>query len=149
MAESVDALVSNTSGFTSIPVRPRVWVQRKELSICKSNIWLLSFCIYVPELFPSILFKKNILLRYKYRKLTVFVFKDLWVAGCRFYNVHYSYERYYDVHFIMLYIELKRIIKFCSGQSSFYFSAIKGVNQTFERFTPFSHPKRKAVFVCY
>ena len=55
----------------------RVWVQRKELSICKSNIWLLSFCIYVPELFPSILFKKNILLRYKYRKLTVFVFKDL------------------------------------------------------------------------
>ena len=31
MAESVDALVSNTSGFTSIPVRPRVWVQKKEL----------------------------------------------------------------------------------------------------------------------
>ncbi len=29
MAESVDALVSNTSGFTSIPVRPRVWVPRK------------------------------------------------------------------------------------------------------------------------
>ena len=30
MAESVavDALVSNTSGFTSIPVRPRVWVHR-------------------------------------------------------------------------------------------------------------------------
>ena len=28
MAESVDALVSNTSGFTSIPVRPRVWVQK-------------------------------------------------------------------------------------------------------------------------
>ena len=26
MAELVDALVSNTSGFTSIPVRPRVWV---------------------------------------------------------------------------------------------------------------------------
>ena len=38
MAESVDALVSNTSGVTSIPVRPRVWVQEKELSICKSNI---------------------------------------------------------------------------------------------------------------
>ena len=37
-AESVDALVSNTSGVTSIPVRPRVWVQEKELSICKSNI---------------------------------------------------------------------------------------------------------------
>ena len=30
MAESVDALVSNTSGFTSIPVRPRVWVRRGE-----------------------------------------------------------------------------------------------------------------------
>ena len=30
MAESVDALVSNTSGFTSIPVRPRVWVQKRE-----------------------------------------------------------------------------------------------------------------------
>ena len=29
MAELVDALVSNTSGFTSIPVRPRVWVPRK------------------------------------------------------------------------------------------------------------------------
>ena len=36
MAESVDALVSNTSGFTSIPVRPRVWVQNKKLSIEKS-----------------------------------------------------------------------------------------------------------------
>ena len=33
MAESVDALVSNTSGFTSIPVRPRVWVQEKSLNI--------------------------------------------------------------------------------------------------------------------
>ena len=29
MAESVDALVSNTSGVKSIPVRPRVWVLRK------------------------------------------------------------------------------------------------------------------------
>ena len=38
MAESVDALVSNTSGVTSIPVRPRVWVQGKELSICEPNI---------------------------------------------------------------------------------------------------------------
>ena len=32
MAESVDALVSNTSGFTSIPVRPRVWVQKEKVS---------------------------------------------------------------------------------------------------------------------
>ena len=39
MAESVDALVSNTSGFTSIPVRPRVWVQRKrEFQFAKQNI---------------------------------------------------------------------------------------------------------------
>ena len=30
MAESVDALVSNTSGFTSIPVRPRVWVRKEK-----------------------------------------------------------------------------------------------------------------------
>jgi hypothetical protein len=30
MAELVDALVSNTSGFTSIPVRSRVWVLRKQ-----------------------------------------------------------------------------------------------------------------------
>ena len=28
MAELVDALVSNTSGVKSIPVRSRVWVQR-------------------------------------------------------------------------------------------------------------------------
>ncbi len=30
MAESVDALVSNTSGFTSIPVRPRIY----QLPLC-------------------------------------------------------------------------------------------------------------------
>ena len=30
MAESVDALVSNTSRFTPVPVRPRLWVQKKE-----------------------------------------------------------------------------------------------------------------------
>ena len=29
MAESVDALVSNTSRFTPVPVRPRLWVQSK------------------------------------------------------------------------------------------------------------------------
>jgi hypothetical protein len=33
MAELVDALVSNTSGFTSMPVRSRLWVQNKRLSI--------------------------------------------------------------------------------------------------------------------
>ena len=29
MAELVDALVSNTSGFTSMPVRSRLWVQKR------------------------------------------------------------------------------------------------------------------------
>ena len=29
MAESVDALVSNTNGVTPVPVRPRLWVQSK------------------------------------------------------------------------------------------------------------------------
>ena len=32
MAESVDALVSNTSGFTSMPVRSRLWVLNGESS---------------------------------------------------------------------------------------------------------------------
>ena len=30
MAELVDALVSNTSGFTSMPVRSRLWVQQEK-----------------------------------------------------------------------------------------------------------------------
>ena len=41
MAESVDALVSNTSGFTSIPVRPRVWVREGE------SFKTFSFFLYV------------------------------------------------------------------------------------------------------
>ncbi len=49
MAESVDALVSNTSGFTSIPVRPRVWVlKRREfsgLSLFFCYVSLLSICV--------------------------------------------------------------------------------------------------------
>ena len=32
MAELVDALVSNTSGFTSMPVRSRLWVQQNSVS---------------------------------------------------------------------------------------------------------------------
>ena len=32
MAELVDALVSNTSGFTSMPVRSRLWVQGQRIS---------------------------------------------------------------------------------------------------------------------
>ena len=49
MAESVDALVSNTSGVTSIPVRPRVWVQDKGLNICLLDIQTFSFLSIVPK----------------------------------------------------------------------------------------------------
>ena len=44
MAESVDALVSNTSGFTSIPVRPRVWVQEttdNSMIISRFYFWVV------------------------------------------------------------------------------------------------------------
>ena len=40
MAESVDALVSNTSGFTSIPVRPRVWVQEKGVVVSTAPFFM-------------------------------------------------------------------------------------------------------------
>ena len=33
MAELVDALVSNTSGFTSMPVRSRLWVQGRRAGL--------------------------------------------------------------------------------------------------------------------
>ena len=36
MAESVDALVSNTNGVTPVPVRPRLWVRQTP---CKSLIY--------------------------------------------------------------------------------------------------------------
>ena len=48
MAESVDALVSNTSGVTSIPVRPRVWVQIKLNDL--NNRLAFSF-MHNPEIF--------------------------------------------------------------------------------------------------
>ncbi len=35
MAELVDALVSNTSGFTSMPVRSRLWVRKYKLIFLK------------------------------------------------------------------------------------------------------------------
>ena len=47
MAESVDALVSNTSGFTSIPVRPRVWVQEEKFE--RASLFLFCYgniCAY-------------------------------------------------------------------------------------------------------
>ena len=37
MAESVDALVSNTSGVTPVPVRPRLWVQLKKRKVLNLN----------------------------------------------------------------------------------------------------------------
>ena len=46
MAESVDALVSNTSGFTSIPVRPRVWVQKGEsFKLSPFLLWYIQFVL--------------------------------------------------------------------------------------------------------
>ena len=38
MAESVDALVSNTSGVTPVPVRPRLWVQLKRRKVLIFNV---------------------------------------------------------------------------------------------------------------
>ena len=46
MAESVDALVSNTSGVTPVPVRPRLWVQEKDSALR----WVF---LIVPLLNPS------------------------------------------------------------------------------------------------
>ena len=50
MAESVDALVSNTNGVTPVPVRPRLWVRifkRKALELKKFQrlfCILLEYC---------------------------------------------------------------------------------------------------------
>ncbi len=41
MAELVDALVSNTSGFISMPVRSRLWV----LKILDNYLIVKDFCI--------------------------------------------------------------------------------------------------------
>ena len=37
MAESVDALVSNTNGVTPVPVRPRLWVLKIKRKALKLN----------------------------------------------------------------------------------------------------------------
>ena len=47
MAESVDALVSNTSGFTSMPVRPRLWVRKEKPSIFKYLAFLFLYFSFV------------------------------------------------------------------------------------------------------
>ena len=51
MAESVDALVSNTSRFTPVPVRPRLWVHKERnesfslflLVVARADLW--SMCV--------------------------------------------------------------------------------------------------------
>ncbi len=75
MAELVDALVSNTSGFTSMPVRSRLWVQRekfervslfflckktkKHLVIYKKNTtFVVKFCIESKK--KNILYMQNL-----------------------------------------------------------------------------------------
>ena len=56
MAESVDALVSNTSGFTSIPVRPRVWVLKEKVQkafsffLCRF-LWISEMMVYLCHTF--------------------------------------------------------------------------------------------------
>ena len=49
MAESVDALVSNTSRFTPVPVRPRLWVLKEKFE--RTSLFFVSFndyeeCVY-------------------------------------------------------------------------------------------------------
>ena len=55
MAESVDALVSNTCGRKAVPVRPRLWVLRK--SFRKSEAF---FILGVWHLFISYILKNSI-----------------------------------------------------------------------------------------
>ena len=64
MAESVDALVSNTSGFTSIPVRPRVWVRRKRRRLERLSPFLfvsivvfLTLKLFLPTYLHSLHFR--------------------------------------------------------------------------------------------
>ena len=49
MAESVDALVSNTSGVTPVPVRPRLWVHLKKQHRSQI-IWFVSDVFYFDNL---------------------------------------------------------------------------------------------------
>ena len=81
MAESVDALVSNTSGFTSIPVRPRVWVLRRRKL---KNSLRFSFLLLVTRWFAD---KLNQALCYKnwfdmfFRQIRFF--REIGRASCR------------------------------------------------------------------
>ena len=62
MAELVDALVSNTSGVKSIPVRSRVWVHRNACKSLTSVFLLLGSKKNKIELKSGIIHKKTDLL---------------------------------------------------------------------------------------
>ena len=62
MAELVDALVSNTSGVKSIPVRSRVWVHRNACKSLTSVFLLLGSKKNKIELKSGIIHKKTGLL---------------------------------------------------------------------------------------
>ena len=53
MAESVDALVSNTNVRKDVPVRPRLRVPPKGVIIYFSSNYLFYFYSNVPKLFPE------------------------------------------------------------------------------------------------
>ena len=48
MAESVDALVSNTSRFTPVPVRPRLWVPEEKFE--RTSL----FFVFAPRGYSSV-----------------------------------------------------------------------------------------------
>ena len=68
MAELVDALVSNTSGFTSMPVRSRLWVLKRENS---SNSDFPLFYLFITHRFICISHSPDIIFYFymKYRGL--------------------------------------------------------------------------------
>lgn len=55
MAESVDALVSNTNGCKAVPVRPRLWVHQFKLKVFsrKSKDFFFG-CKIVQREFPGV-----------------------------------------------------------------------------------------------
>ena len=65
MAESVDALVSNTCGRKAVPVRPRLWVHTMYVKSCKSMT--CSFFIFIHtvlcifrRLYKAVVFSENL-----------------------------------------------------------------------------------------
>ena len=66
MAESVDALVSNTNGVTPVPVRPRLWVQKTKRNALKLiEFWRFFYIllehywnIFHPKIFSILVYCK-------------------------------------------------------------------------------------------